>query len=148
MSRLIMGITSVVALSLVSGAAEFARGRDLLPIAGKPAVGRHVPITQGMSASSNVSQEGASRVNRASKADRAATQVEVAASTRTVSLKLDGFADTSFLVRVPVAIANPPTAAAPTKPAAIRSKPTVACEAVVSILTDVAKRLGPGRCIT
>ncbi|WP_298257513.1 hypothetical protein [Bradyrhizobium sp.] len=148
MSRLIMGITSVVALSLVSGAAEFARGRDLPLIAGNLAAGRHAPITQGISISSNVSREGASRVNRASKADRAATQVGVVASTRTVSLQLNGFADTSFLVRIPVAIASPPAAAAPTEPAAIRSKLAVACEPVVSILTDVAKRLGPGRCIT
>ena len=28
------------------------------------------------------------------------------------------------------------------------SKPTVACEPMVSVLTDVAKQLAPGRCLT
>lgn len=139
MSRLIMGISGVLALSLISGAAEFARGRDLSPIAGS-----HAPITQGISI---LSRPGTSSVNRASKADRVAAAVGSTASTRTVSLKIDGFADTTFLVRIPAALANPPPAAAPANPAAIR-KTMFACEPVVSILTDVAKRLGPGRCVT
>ena len=155
MSRLIMGISSVLALSLISGAAEFARGRDLSSIAASSVsvansvLGSRASSTRGLSLSSSLSREGTSPVNRASKADRAATRVSRAAvsSTRTVSLRLDGFADTTFLVRLPVAIANPPAAAVPAKPA-IRSKPTLACEPVVSILTDVAKRLGPGRCVT
>jgi hypothetical protein len=147
MSRLIMGISGALALSLISGAAELARGRDLSPIGNNLAAGIRAPITQGISLSSNVSREGASSVNRASKADRAATAAGPAASTRTVALKLDGFADTSFLVRLPVAIANPPAAPAPAKPAAIR-KTMFACEPVVSSLTEVAKRLGPGRCVT
>ena len=149
MSRLIMGISGLLALSLISGAAEFARGRDLSSrdlssIAGNLAAGSRAPITQGIS---NLSRPRTSSVNRAAKADRAVAAVARAASTRTVSLKLDGFADTTFLVRLPVAIANPPAAAVPAKPA-VRSKPTIACEPVVSILTEVAKRLGPGRCVT
>lgn len=152
MSRLIMGISSVLALSLISGAAEFARGRDLSPIAANSVLGGRASIirstTQGLSLSSNVSREETSPVNRASKADRAATLVgRAVGSTRTVSLRLDGFADTTFLVRLPVAIANPPAAVVPAKPA-VRSKPMFACEPVVSILTDVAKGLGPGRCVT
>lgn len=148
MSRLIMGISSVLALSLISGAAEFARGRDLSSISANSVLGTRAPVTQGRSLSSNVSRERTSPVNRASKADRAATLAgRAAVSTRTVSLRLDGFADTTFLVRLPVAIANPPPVAVPAKPV-IRSKPTFACEPVVSVLTDVAKRLGPGRCVT
>jgi hypothetical protein len=29
-----------------------------------------------------------------------------------------------------------------------KAKATVACEPVVSVLTDIAKRLQPGRCVT
>ena len=147
MSRLIMGISGAVALSLISGAAEFARGRDLSSIAGNLGVGSNAPITQGIAFSSSVSRQGTSSVNRAAKSDRVAAVVGRAVSTRTVSLKLDGIADTTFLVRIPVAIVNPPPAVTPVKPAAIR-KLAVACEPVVSMLTDVARRLEPGRCVT
>ena len=146
MSRLIMGISGVLALSLISGAAEFARGGDLSPVAANVAAGSLAPITQGLSLFSGVPPEGMPSVNRASKADRAAVPAGSPASTRTVSLTLDEFTDTTFLLRIPVAIANRPTAPAPAKPAAIR-KPTVACEPVVSMLTDVAKQLEPGRCV-
>ena len=69
------------------------------------------------------------------------------ALTRTVSLKLNGFSDTSFLLRVPVAAGMPPTVLPEAKPAAPR-KSMAACELVVSVLTDVVKQLQPGRCIT
>ena len=61
--------------------------------------------------------------------------------------KLDGLADTSVLIRVPVAQAARPSSFAPswTKSGAKR---TVACEPVVSVLTEVAKLLQPGRCVT
>jgi hypothetical protein len=140
MSRLIMGISGALALSLLSGAAELARGRDLSPIAGG-----HTPIIQPLSLSPALSDEGAPMVNRGSKADRTAGPTGSPASTRTVSLRFDGFSDTSFLVRFPVAVANPPVTSAPGKP--LLRRPMVACEPVVSILTDVAKRLPPGRCI-
>lgn len=138
MSQLIIGISGALALSLISGAAELARGRDLYPVAGNSA-----PITQALSLSSHRSAEGEPSVNRGSKADRAAPVVGSPASTRTVSLRLDSFSDTSFLIRLPVAVVSPP---APAKPA-IRW-PMVACEPVVSMLTEVAKRLQPGRCVT
>jgi hypothetical protein len=65
---------------------------------------------------------------------------------RTISLRLNGVSDTSFLVRVPVAgeasaprsLLNPPAG----------GKAAVACEPMVSVLTDVAKLLQPGRCVT
>jgi hypothetical protein len=88
-----------------------------------------------------------SPVNRSSKADRVAPLAGSPASTRTISLKLESFSDTTFLVRIPVATASSPAAApAAAKPAMRR--PMVACEPVVSPLTEVAKRLEPGRCIT
>jgi hypothetical protein len=145
MSRLITGISGVLALSLISSAAELARGGDLSPIAGSLIGGNGAPITQGLSLFSGISREGTPSVNRASKADRAAVPVGSAGSTRTVSLRLNGFSDTTFLLRIPVATANRPLAPAPAKPTV--RKPMVACEPMVSILTEVAKRLEPGRCV-
>lgn len=147
MSRLIMGISGALALSLVSGAAisgaaEFARARDLSSIAGNSTAGNSTPATQGISLSP--SAQGTS-VNRGSKADRTAAVAGSPASTRTISLKLEAFSDTTFLVRIPAAVANSP-AAAPARPAIRRQM--VACEPVVSVLTEVAKRLQPGRCVT
>jgi len=68
--------------------------------------------------------------------------------TRTISLRLDGLSDTSVLVRIPLAreARNAPTAP-PVKKSGDR-KLAVACEPVVSVLTEVAKLLEPGRCIT
>lgn len=140
MSRLITGITGVLALSLISGVAEFARGRDLSSVAGNLA-----PITQALAFSSRSSADLTSSVNRGAKADRAASPAGSPATTRTISLRLDAFSDTTFLVRIPIAIANPAAAAPqPVKPAT--SRPKVACEPVVSVLTEVAKLLEPGRC--
>jgi hypothetical protein len=133
MSRLIIGITGALALSVISGgAAEFARGRDLSPAA------------QGLSSLSASAREAVSSVNRASKADRTSAPAGSPASTETVSLKFDGFSDTTFLFRAPVAAANLPSA--PAKP--LLRKTMVACEPMVSLLTDVAKQLQPGRCFT
>jgi len=70
-----------------------------------------------------------------------------ALKTQTISVRVDGLADTSILVRVPVARKEASSAPAPvvsTKPMAR----TVACEPVVSVLTEVAKQLQPGRCVT
>jgi hypothetical protein len=67
------------------------------------------------------------------------------ALTRTVSLKLSGFSETTFLLRIPVA-ASTPTAASPVAKR-VAPKPAVACEPMVSVLTEVAKQLQPGRCV-
>jgi len=83
-------------------------------------------------------------INRAAKADRATVVASTAAPTRTILLQLDGLTDTSVLVRIPLAQAG---RSAPewTKPGNGR---LAACEPVVSVLTDIAKRLQPGRCVT
>ncbi len=86
---------------------------------------------------------GAAGINRSAKGDREAVPPG-AAPARTVQLRTDRLADTSVLVRIPVqkdARNLPP--AQPAKP-----KMTVACEPVVSVLTEVAKLLQPGRCVT
>ncbi len=73
--------------------------------------------------------------------------------TRTVSLPLYGLSDTSVLVRIPVAweARNGPSTPLVTKSGDRKSgdrKLTVACEPVVSVLTEIAKQLQPGRCVT
>jgi hypothetical protein len=70
-----------------------------------------------------------------------------AAQTQTISLRLDSLSDTSVLVRVPVAGEARNSSSAPSL---IKSggKVAVACEPVVSVLTEVAKQLQPGRCVT
>jgi hypothetical protein len=118
------GILGASAISLALGAVQFASGRDL---------GR---------ASQAVGLSAGAGINRAAKADRAAGALASAARTQTISLRLDGLSDTSVLVRVPVARAAHDTSSA--KP----HDRKVACEPVVSVLTEVAKRLEPGRCVT
>ncbi|HTE99454.1 MAG TPA: hypothetical protein VK621_12575 [Bradyrhizobium sp.] len=137
MSQLSRGIFGAVAVSLTFGAA-LAAGRDLAEIQ-NPA---------GNSQVVNTSEA----INRAAKADRADGAVGSAASTRTISLRQDVLTDTSVLIRVLIRLPvtqearNNVPAPAVVKPQA--KKGTVACEPPVSVLTEVAKRLEPGRCIT
>jgi hypothetical protein len=137
MSRLTTGIAGAIALVLLSGAAQFAMGRDLSGVGGR------VPPPKQ---SSNRHAAETVAVNRGAKADRSAGPVGSPALARTVVLKLAGVADTIVLMRVPVAATAPSSASAPVRP--VPRKPMVACEPVVSVLTEVARRLQPGRCVT
>ena len=137
MSQLSRGIFGAVAVSLTFGAA-LAAGRDLAEIQ-NPA---------GNSQVVNTSEA----INRAVKSNRADGAMASAAPTRTISLRQDVLTDTSVLIRVLIRLPvtqearNNVPAPAVVKPQA--KKVTVACEPPVSVLTEVAKRLEPGRCIT
>ena len=131
MAKLTAGILGAIAVSLTFGAVQFALGRDLSE------GGRHSP-----------SVVEATAVNRAAKADRAVAAAASGAPTQTISFYLDGVADRSVLVRIPVALAARNGASAPSVPKSGTGSATVACEPVVSILTEVAKWLPPGRCVT
>jgi hypothetical protein len=88
-------------------------------------------------------------INRATKTDRAARTGGPGIQTRTVALRLNDFANTSVLIRVPVARETSNSASGSLFVKSGQGKqPTVACEPVVSVLTEVAKRLQPGRCVT
>jgi hypothetical protein len=132
MSQVFSGILGVIAVSLSFGAAQLASGSDL----------------QGLSRSSAPAAEAT--VNREAKTDRADAPA-MSLKTQTISVKVDGLSDTSVLVRVPVAPAsrkearNTPPAPTVSKQPVAR---TVACEPVVSVLTEVARQLQPGRCVT
>jgi hypothetical protein len=129
MSQISRGVFAAIAISLTLGVAQFALGRDLSE--GPQGIGE-APVTP---------------INRAAKADRVGAAVTGGMQTRTILLQPSGLSETSVLVRIPVAQA---TRNAPSTPLWIRSgdRKAVACEPAVSVLTEVAKRLQPGRCIT
>jgi hypothetical protein len=86
-------------------------------------------------------------INRAAKADRAALASGSGLATHTVAMRLNDLANTSVMIRVPV-LRKIPRAPASLMKSGESSKPTVACEPPVSVLTEVAKKLQPGRCVT
>ena len=145
MSQILKEILATLAVSATFGAVQLASGHDLTGL-------RQLAST-----------EPAGEINRAAKADRAALKTAPGAlktapgRTETITFRTVGLDDTSVVVRVPVIqapVVQPPVVteevrnrpAAPAKPGA--SKMTVACEPPVSVLTEVAKLLQPGRCVT
>ena len=136
MSQLSRGVFAAIAVSLTCGIVQFALGRDL---------SRGPQDT--VSAPETTVNINNIDINRAAKGDRAAGMLGRPVETQTISLRLDVLSDTSVLIRIPVAQARK----SPSAPAVTKSgerKMAVACEPVVSILTEVAKQLQPGRCVT
>jgi hypothetical protein len=128
-SRVIFG---VAAIALTLGAIPLAAGRDL---------------AGGVFSRSQVSPAApAPAINRVAKGDRAGSAVRSDVPMRTISLQFNGLSATSVLLRVPVAQALRPSSFAPSWTKS--NKRTVACEPVVSVLTEVAKQLEPGSCVT
>jgi hypothetical protein len=133
MSQISKAIFGALAISVACGAVQLAFGHDLTGI-GK--------------AASAAPETG---INRAAKADRDAVK-PAPARTETVALRLNGMPDTSVLVRMP-AVKDSVKEDARNRPASPMMKSgdrkmAVACEPVVSVLTEVAKLLEPGRCVT
>ncbi len=136
MSQLSRAVFGTIAVSLTLGAVQLAAGRDLTG-------------TQNPAGTPEA-------VNSAVKADRADAAMRSGAATRTISLRFDALADTSVVIRMPAAKATDKQAtdkqargsSAPLLTKSGDRKATVACEPPVSVLTEVAKRLQPGRCIT
>jgi hypothetical protein len=136
MSQLATGIFGAIAVALSFGAAQFALGRDLT-------TGEQNASRSSLQNSLEVSEPA---INRAAKADRAAVVAGSQIPTQTISLRFDSLSDTSVLLRVPaVRQADDRSSVRPvTKP----GRMTLACEPMVSVLTEVAKQLQPGRCVT
>ena len=126
---LFKGILGASAVLLTFGAVQFASGRDLGSLS-QGAVSEVTLVSAGIG------------IDRAAKGDRAAGVSASAGRTQTILLRLEGLSDTSVLVSVPVAHVARGTSFA--KPGDRK----VACEPVVSVLTEVAKQLQPGRCVT
>jgi hypothetical protein len=130
-------VFGALAASLTFGAMQLASGHDLTG-------GLLTPASTG--------------VNRAAKADRAASPRHDDAM-RTISVRLSEFNDTSFLLRIPVTADKAAGGDSKMRPQPSQliktdgskqdeAKRQVACEPTVSVLTDIAKRLQPGRCVT
>ena len=68
--------------------------------------------------------------------------------TRTVSVRLNDLSNTSVLIRVPLLRETPGGTPTSLLTNSGTGKATVACEPLVSVLTEVAKQLQPGRCVT
>src|SRR5690348_13931457 len=149
MSHIRKGIFGAAAIVLSFGAVQFASGEDL---------------TVGMRTAGIPDQA----IDRSGKTDRAPILAEPAAPTHTISIHVDQVPGTSVLVRIPIAhddqagkdqgrategsasqgSAPEGNAAPATQQVRDPHKATLACEPVVSVLTEIAKRLQPGRCIT
>jgi hypothetical protein len=126
MSQIVRGIFGAAAVALTLGAAQLASGGDLTQI--------------GLQSGQSLGQD----INRESKSDRAvvARQVEQG---QTVSVKLVG---QTILVRIP----SEQLGEARRPPSLLKApgarKTVFACEPVVSVLTELARQLQPGRCVT
>jgi hypothetical protein len=138
------GIVGAMALTMAFGAVAW--GRDL--------------VKQGDAGTLLTADASAAAINRTAKADRASRPAGMAMQTQTYSLRLHSLADTSVLIRVPVVAEPAPAVRAPAAiEARSRKTPSLlrqpgearamdACEPSVSVLTEVAKQLQPGRCIS
>jgi hypothetical protein len=138
MSKTSIAFLGAVAATLTLGAVQLASGHDLVD---------RWQIDRWQA----VADKPIHNVNRAAKADRIGGLKAPAVPTRTVSLRLNDLADTSVLLRVPFTEAK--NEAKSSKQPTLLQTPTsnrkpVACEAVVSSLTEIAKLLQPGRCVT
>lgn len=135
MAKIFSGMLGALAVSVSFGAAQYASGSDL------------VGMARQSIAAPQASVNAEAGINREAKTDRADAPAN-ALKTRTISVSVDGLSDTSILVRVPLARKE----ASNTSPAPVLTRQpmarTVACEPVVSVLTEVAKQLQPGRCVT
>jgi hypothetical protein len=148
MSRMRTGILGAIAASAALGAVQFAFGHDLTQ-----ELGSHISSgLRAFSATPDAANVTLDQVNRAAKADRAGLLAPALVRTKTISIRVDRVADTSVVVRIPLSAAEAARRAAPAPAALISTRPsaqrTVACEPVVSVLTEIAKRLQPGRCVT
>jgi hypothetical protein len=133
------GVFGAIALSLTFGAV--ASGRDL----GQQGAAGQVN-QQGAAGQVNVADASIASINRAAKTDRGARVAGPAIQTQTVSLRLNDLANTSVLIRLPLV---PDSRSRTPAPRPLKSgNATVACEPSVSVLTEIAKRLEPGRCVT
>jgi hypothetical protein len=122
------GILGVVAIAATFGAAQFAAGEDL---------------TVGMR-TTGIPDQG---VNRTAKTDRAPIVAGPVAPTQTISIHVDKVPETSVLVRIP-RTREARSAVPPLFQPKVGERKMVACEPVVSVLTEIAKQLQPGRCVT
>ncbi|KIZ39594.1 MULTISPECIES: hypothetical protein [Rhodopseudomonas] len=124
MSKRVRGIVICsIAVTLTLGAARLASGGDLSQARLETPASMH-------------------DINRVGKSDRGITTRRIQAS-QTIGINL---VNQSILLRIPTAQAA--RRAPDPQKSSLRRRAMVACEPVVSVLTDVARLLQPGRCVT
>lgn len=123
MSKFVSGLLGTVALVASLGATQFAAGNDLRS---NPAEIAAVAQTAS--------------VNRLNKTDRTASPAAILGSNTLT--KVSASNDTSVVIRLPGHV-SPQARLVPKT----SSRP-VACEAPASVLTDIAKQMASGRCVT
>ncbi len=131
-------LVAAAAVVLTAGAIQFGSTRNF----GAPS----------SAAASGAGNAGA-YVNRAAKADRALGAKQKIA-TRTFVIQPHNLSETSILFHIPAAppqsrdLAPAKSAPAKLKAPVDAARSLVACEPSVSVLTEVARQLAPGRCLT
>jgi hypothetical protein len=115
------------------GAVTFASGSDLI------------------AAGQDTIQTGSGAINRSAKSDRADGVRTARGRSQTISVRPEGLSETSILIRLPAKLREEARNRLPSSGLAKESvdpRKRVACEPVVSVLTEVFKQLQPGRCVT
>ena len=135
MSKVSSLVLGMVAGATMFGAIQYASGNDL----------------RGTLTDSD--KVASSDVNRAAKGDRASLITTQNKQSQTLSFRVQGLSDTSILLRMGVAPVAAPTKneAVNIRPLPMNAKPqraAVGCEPPVSVLSEMAKMLQPGRCVT
>lgn len=135
MSKVSSLVLGMVAGATMFGAIQYASGNDL-----------RGTLTDSDKAAS-------SGVNRTAKGDRASLITTLNEQSQTLSFRVQGLSDTSVLLRMGVAPVVAPTKneAVNIRPLPMNAKPqraAVGCEPPVSVLSEMAKMLQPGRCVT
>jgi hypothetical protein len=135
MSKVSSLVLGMVAGATMFGAIQYASGNDL----------------RGTLTDSD--KVASSDVNRAAKGDRASLITTQNEQSQTLSFRVQGLSDTSILLRMGVAPVAAPTKneAVNIRPLPMNAKPqraAVGCEPPVSVLSEMAKMLQPGRCVT
>lgn len=144
MSHFSNGILGTLAAAITLGAIQFASGNDLANGARNDIAQRAIEDRAG-----GIELGGQSSVNRSAKADRFAGGARASGQDKTLSFQVDQMPNTLVLIRISTATRVETVGAAGRGSKAVSArKSTLACEPVVSILTDVAKVLEPGRCLT
>jgi hypothetical protein len=143
MSRIISGVLGAFAVSIAFGAVQFASGSDLTT------GGRAISPMQQDTALVQPSPASQGGINRGAKSDRADVVRFKSQPSKTISVSLEHLAATSILIRLPAKLSEEARSRAPVlDPAKEPTARKVACDPVVSVLTEVAKHLQPGRCVT
>ena len=133
-------------LSLLATTAAFALFGGLhFEIAAGRALDRLVPDDARLQTGTDIAVTG---INRSAKRDRAEVSVS-SAEGRTITFQHPDLPSTTVALRLwETAGANSRPALKARKPPDQKPKQAVACEGVVSGLTEVAKQLEAGRCVT